>query len=414
MKKFIIFCLIGVMIASLVACTTPNINATPQNAKDILADVDANKVDTKDSLTPENSAKITDFGVKLLQSSLNSDKDNVLVSPISVIYALGMTANGADGDTLKEMENTFGLPIDELNSYMNAYLKTLKSDDKYKLNIANSIWVRKGVGFEPKSDFLQKNKDYYNAKIYEAAFDSNTVKEINSWVKDNTSGMIDSIIEKIPEEARMYLINALALEAEWEKKYSEGQVQKDDFTKEDGKTKEIDFMYGSENSYIEGENEKGFLKYYVDRKYSFVALLPNEGITIKNYVESLNGEKIHKLLNETKEVKVNTSIPKFENEFSISLNDGLKNMGIKKAFDANESDLSKIGKNLMISNVLHKTYISVHEQGTKAGAVTAVEVGVTSMPVEKPKEVYLNRPFVYMIVDTENNVPLFIGTYEGK
>lgn len=107
MKKFIIFCLIGVMIASLVACTTPYINATPQNAKDILADVDANKVDTKDSLTPENSAKITDFGVKLLQSSLNSDKDNVLVSPISVIYALGMTANGADGDTLKEMENTF-------------------------------------------------------------------------------------------------------------------------------------------------------------------------------------------------------------------------------------------------------------------------------------------------------------------
>ncbi|NLW42169.1 MAG: serine protease, partial [Tissierellia bacterium] len=382
-------------------------------ATDIMKDVSRKDVDTSDKLTKENNIKVTDFGVDILKNSFGED-DNTLISPISVIYALGMTANGADGNTLSEMEDTFGLSVDELNGYLNAYLKTLASSEGAKFNIANSIWIREDENLKPSEDFLQKNKDYLDAKIFEAKFNIDTAKEINNWVSDNTSGLIDSIIDEISDDAMMYLINALALTAEWESPYSEDQVIEDDFTKIYNEKEKTEFMFSKLNSYIEGENETGFLKYYKDRKYAFAALLPNEDININDYVKSLNGEKVNSLLSEVEDKETLTTIPKFESEFSYILNDSLKSMGIKKAFSPEESEFSKMGADLFISSIIHKTYISVHELGTEAGAVTAVIMEATSMPMEEPKEVFLNRPFVYMIIDTENNVPLFLGTYNGK
>lgn len=410
MKKILILILVGLLI--MTGCGVNN-SASISEATDIMKDVSRKDVDTSDKLTKENNIKVTDFGVDILKNSFGED-DNTLISPISVIYALGMTANGADGNTLSEMEDTFGLSVDELNGYLNAYLKTLASSEGAKFNIANSIWIREDENLKPSEDFLQKNKDYLDAKIYEAKFNIDTAKEINNWVSDNTSGLIDSIIDEISDDAMMYLINALALTAEWESPYSEDQVIEDDFTKIYNEKEKTEFMFSKLNSYIEGENETGFLKYYKDRKYAFAALLPNEDININDYVKSLNGEKVNSLLSEVEDKETLTTIPKFESEFSYILNDSLKSMGIKKAFSPEESEFSKMGADLFISSIIHKTYISVHELGTEAGAVTAVIMEATSMPMEEPKEVFLNRPFVYMIIDTENNVPLFLGTYNGK
>jgi serine protease inhibitor len=410
MKKISILILVGLIV--LTGCGVNN-SASISEATDIMKDVSRKDVDTSDKLTKENNIKVTDFGVDILKNSFGED-GNTLISPISVIYALGMTANGADGNTLSEMEGTFGLSLDELNGYLNAYLKTLASSEGAKFNIANSIWIREDENLNPSEDFLQKNKDYLDAKIYEAKFNIDTAKEINNWVSDNTSGLIDSIIDEISDDAMMYLINALALTAEWESPYSEGQVTEDDFTKINNEKEKTEFMFSKLNSYIEGENETGFLKYYKDRKYAFAALLPNEDININDYVKSLNGEKVNNLLSKVEDKETLTTIPKFESEFSYILNDSLKSMGIKRAFSPEESDFSKMGADLFISSILHKTYISVHELGTEAGAVTAVIMESTSMPIEEPKEVFLNRPFVYMIIDTENNVPLFLGTYNGK
>lgn len=410
MKKILILILVGLLI--MTGCGVNN-SASISEATDIMKDVSRKDVDTSDKLTKENNIKVTDFGVDILKNSFGED-DNTLISPISVIYALGMTANGADGNTLSEMEDTFGLSVDELNGYLNAYLKTLASSEGAKFNIANSIWIREDENLKPSEDFLQKNKDYLDAKIFEAKFNIDTAKEINNWVSDNTSGLIDSIIDEISDDAMMYLINALALTAEWESPYSEDQVIEDDFTKIYNEKEKTEFMFSKLNSYIEGENETGFLKYYKDRKYAFAALLPNEDININDYVKSLNGEKVNSLLSEVEDKETLTTIPKFESEFSYILNDSLKSMGIKRAFSPEESDFSKMGADLFISSIIHKTYISVHELGTEAGAVTAVIMEATSMPMEEPKEVFLNRPFVYMIIDTENNVPLFLGTYNGK
>jgi serpin B len=157
------------------------------------------------------------------------------------------------------------------------------------------------------------------------------------------------------------------------------------------------------------------LKYYKGGKYAFLALLPNEGMSIESYIDSLDGENLYSLLSNVIRCEVRTSIPKFESEFAIEFSEILSNMGMPTPFDPYNANFTKMGesitKQLYISRVIHKTFIQVAEKGTKAGAVTVVEVGdnASAAPTE-PKRVYLNRPFVYMIIDTQNNVPIFIGS----
>ena len=142
-----------------------------------------------------------------------------LISPLSVLYALSMTANGADGETRKQMEEVLGMDIQGLNSFMKAYMEKLPAAEAYKMSIVNGIWFRDDPGFEVNRDFLQTNADYYNAEIRKAAFDEATRKEINDWVKTNTDGMIPDILDQIHPAAVMYLVNALAFEAKWAQEY---------------------------------------------------------------------------------------------------------------------------------------------------------------------------------------------------
>ena len=160
----------------------------------------------------------------------------------------------------------------------------------------------------------------------------------------------------------MYLINALAFEAEWQKIYNKGRVREGVFTKEDGTRQNVELMYSEEYEFLKDEKATGFIKYYADRKYAFVALLPDEGVTVSDYVDSLTGERLRELLTDPKPVQVNAAIPKFEIEYSVKMNEILKGMGMVDAFDYEAADLSGIGSssrgNLFISRVLHKTYCS--------------------------------------------------------
>lgn len=410
-KKILLLGLCGLMsISTLTACVSAKL---PKNfsSEDLMEDVKIEEVDTKTALNEENNKKMTEFGTKIFQNTLSQEGENTMVSPLSIASALAMVANGADGETLAEMENTLGFTKDELNSYLNAYVKSLPRDEAYKFMLGNSIWVNQGI-LNPNPEFLQVNKNYLNSSIYSSKFEDKTLKEINSWVSENTQGMINSIMSQIDPNAAMYLINALSLDADWEKPYDEGQVQEGDFTKADGQVEKVEYMYGKEYSYIQGENETGFSKAYKDGKYSFVALLPNEGQSIDEYISTLTGEKIQGLLNNTSEEEVITALPKFNSTYGLSLNDSLKKMGINQGFSPEHANFTKMGEsngNIFINSVVHKTFISVHEKGTEAGAVTAVTMETTSAPAQTPKQVYLNRPFVYMVIDTENNVPIFIG-----
>ncbi|MSC84895.1 serine protease [Eubacterium sp. am_0171] len=384
-------------------------------ASDLMKGVKANDVSKEAVLRDEDTVAAADFAVRLFEAS-RQENSEVLISPVSVLYALAMTANGAEGETLTQMEDVLGLSVEELNPYLYAYKEALASGNKYKLDLANSIWFKEDESLTVNPDFLQANADWYDAELYQAPFDNSTLKDINNWVSDKTDGMIEDILDEIPDEAIMYLINAIAFDAEWENIYKENEVMADVFTTENGSEQIAELMYSEENEYLEDENTTGLIKYYKDGKYAFAGLLPKEGISVSEYISSLTGEKLMRLLNNSQSVPVDAAIPKFENEYDTEMSEILKDMGMTNAFDPGMADFSGLGTstdgNIYINRVLHKTYIAVDEQGTKAGAATAVELMTEAAMIDSAehKTVYLNRPFIYMLIDSEAKLPVFMGT----
>ena len=406
MKKLIALILALATLLSLTACVV---------SQDLMKDVPAKAVDVLPDMDT-GAAATADFGVRLFQTTMEEGK-NTLISPLSVLYALAMTANGADSETLAQMEQVLGMDAENLNSFMLAYMDLLPKDKACKMSLANSIWFKDDPRFEVKESFLQTNADYYDASIYKAAFDQGTLNDINAWVKKHTDGMIPEILDKIPEDAIMYLVNALAFEAEWDEIYEKTQVWGGDFTTEDGTRQDVEMMHSQENAYLEDDLATGFIKYYKGRKYAFAALLPNAGVTVSEYVDSLTGEHLLEMLSDPEHVQTIVTLPKFETEYDIEMSAHLEAMGMPDAFDYRVADFSRMGTytgedvNICIDRVIHKTFISVAEKGTKAGAATVVEMDTEgAMSVEDYREVVLDRPFVYMLIDCETNLPFFIGT----
>lgn len=351
-----------------------------------------------------------DFAVTLFQNSLNM-QGNTLVSPLSVMLALAMTANGADGETLAGMEKALGgssLPIDELNEYLYHYIKYLPSGEKYKVTPANSIWIRDGFAENVKETFLQKNADYYGAAAYRAPFDDTTLADINGWVKENTDGMIEKVIDSIDPSTVMFLINALIFDAEWAEKYESSAVHDAPFHPYGGGEKTVSMMYSDEYFYLSDNGAEGFIKPYAGDKYSFAVLMPQEGTDIYDYIKTLSGGKLLAILNARKSEAVSAGLPKFSYDYELLLNNALSAMGMSRAFDPNSAEFTKMSDSeLYISKVIHKTFIEVAEQGTRAGAVTVVAMDEAAMMTEHT--VILDRPFVYMILDNATNLPIFIG-----
>ena len=381
-------------------------------AEDLMSGIIPQKEGGKVQITNEKQA-ITDFALRLLRENEVSG-ENVLVSPLSVLCALALTVNGAEGETRQEMERVIGMDTDKLNSFLSGYFSNLPAGEKYKLSLANSIWFTDDESFKVNQGFLQKNADFYGADIYKTAFNSDTCKQINEWVSQKTDGMIEEILDSVPQRAVMYLVNALAFDAEWEEIYTESHIGNGIFTKEDWTEQTVEFMSSEEGVYLSDGKAVGFMKYYSGRKYAFAALLPDENTTVSEYIASLDGAALNKMLSEAEKTRVLAYMPKFKTEYGKELSEALRNMGMPLAFDRIKAQFGGLGSaepnNIYIGRVLHKTFMSVDEKGTKAGAATVVEMlkneGIVT---EQPKRVYLNRPFVYMIVDCENNVPVFMG-----
>ena len=352
----------------------------------------------------------TEFYLDLFQNSAEQSKgENLLVSPYSVSQALAMTANGADGQTKSEMESVLGndIELEKLNQYLYAQRISQPDTDTCKLSTANSIWIRDGFNVRP--DFLQTNANYYGADAFHAPFDDSTVDDINHWIDYHTDNMIPQMLDNIPDNIVMYLINAVAFDGKWETSYQDSDVSKRDFTAYDGTAQSVDMMHSEkEYMYLKDEHAQGFYKYYAGRRYAFAAMLPDEDISIDDYVAGLTPESLHETLANPKYELFSTNIPKFSYEYEIKLNDTLSEMGMPTAFTdaADFSGMSDIS--LCINEVRHKTFIDVSETGTKAAAVTIIGTEPTS--VQLPSfEITLDRPFVYYIVDTETYLPVFMG-----
>lgn len=410
--KTMIICM---LIVSLSACSTMN-TATPAALT-----LPQGKAVKDVQLTPEAKRQLSQFYMTLFSKC--QDDDNVLISPMSILYAMAMTANGADGETLKELENVLaqGQSIEQLNGYLKRYLKEIMSeqDEDAKFKMANSLWYNESNGnVEIKAPFLQTVADYYDASIFKSKFSDKTKDEINQWITEHTDQMINNMIDRLDSQTFMVLVNALVFDAKWLKTFEEYQVSDGVFNNIDGTTSQIEFMSDRENSYYQNDSAVGFAKPYANGRYSFVAILPkDEQLDIEAFIDELPTWDYEAFLTPVDNVKVDIEMPKFKYEYACELVDVFKSLGIAQAFDES-ADFSKMVTSdlpVYIGKVSHKTYIENSELGTKAGAATVVEMICGSMPPQEEiiEHVKLDRPFVYMIIDNSYQLPIFIGAIKA-
>ena len=352
-----------------------------------------------------------DFTVELFNAAYEGG--DALISPVSVLAALAMAEAGAEGETLSQMEEVFGVDAETMRLALSAYMSSVAGTEA---KTANAIWFRDDGSFTPNEDFLADCASFAGAEVFADEFTGALAGRINGWISEHTDGMIKDVLDKVDPSAVMYLVNALAFEADWAAQYSEQQIRPGAFHAEGGEL-EAELMYSEENVYLEGEGFTGFMKPYKGGRYAFAALLPTG--SLDTLLGSLTGEKLAAALENAAEAEVNAGLPSFEGRTRTELSAALAGMGMTDAFDMGLADFSGMGESglggIFISRVLHETFIEVTPQGTRAAAATVVEMNAESaMIVEDVKQVFLDRPFAYMIVDTQYNVPLFFGVVTGE
>lgn len=369
------------------------------------------------SMDPSLHASVTDFSWSLFQRSLK-EGGNVLVSPTSVYLALAMTLNGAKGDTLESMMDALSagsIPLSLFNEESRNWVSLLgEKSDKTKVSVANSIWFRKD--YPVRRDFLVTNANFYNAGAMGMDFsDPKAADAINNWVKENTQGAIDKMVEEIREDTMLYLINAVYFKSDWKEPFLTEDTGKAFFSGAKGSV-ETDFMHrNGDMTFLEGEGYEGVLLPYVSDQYEFFALLPEEGLEKEEWINRWEGTELGQALNQGRLMNVTLSLPKFEMRHESSLNQTLSDMGMGIAFDA-AADFSGMNQegisNLYIGEVLHKTFARINEKGTEAAAVTSVDMRLTSMPLEG-RTLNIDRPFLFGIWNKETQTPLFLGWMES-
>lgn len=372
--------------------------------------------------TPQTSAMdekmraaYADFAYKLFAMCAKED-DNSLVSPFSVYTALAMLANGAEGETAEQIRVLLGLTESERNAYMAAWIAALTGQSDIAFTCADSLWVQDRYQKKVKKTFLDACSDSFKAEVFAAAMNDGTVKDINAWVEKHTKGMIKEIFEPgdIDSDVLMVLINAITFDAKWAISFPTESVEQNAlFNGEDGKHKIVEMMHGDADSvYLENDYVYGCTKAYTGGKFRYVALLPKEGMSLDEAIASLNGTTVDALFaGAIYGDEVSIALPKYECAYSKELKDALRALGMEDAFTA-RADFSNMfpTEPSYVDRVIHKTYMSLDSAGTKAAAVTAVTNRKLSAAIGK-RSIRFDRPFIYMIVD-ENNLPLFIGTYE--
>ncbi len=398
LKKMICIALLLAMLVQLTACAEAEKPPVKTGTVDLMENVTPVSVTVQEG-SDSNSAAMADFAISLLQKS--NQNENCILSPYSIYTVLAMTANGADSQTLRQMEEVLGMSAAELN----VYLYSLSQNCGAELQSANSIWLRNSEDFSAEEEFLQINADFYGADIFSADFDTDTLHELNAWIFEKTDGRIDSALERIDPNTMMYLINALTFESEWKTPYDEFSVREDVFHAENGDI--IAQMMSSEESvYLDDGKAIGFMKPYKNEQYSFVALLPNGDIG--EYISTLSADSLLNTVKNASENTVFATMPKLELTYSALLKDTLSAMGMPDAF-TDSADFSRISNTeLFISEVLHKTYLRVDELGTQAGASTVVVMDAKGFAIDA-KTVVLDRPFVMGIYDNLSECFIFLG-----
>lgn len=334
----------------------------------------------------------------------NSDSSNIIMSPLSMNLALLILANGTNGKAREEIEDYLGGTTKDLND---KYAHLFESQSlSQELKIANSIWCLDSLLI--KKDYEDKMKKLFLADIYKTSnLGPVAANLINSWVREKTDDMIDGIVDQFADGGKMVLVNAMYFENEWETKFDIFETTREAFYTKDGKIF-VDMMNGEVDSYMETNDFVGFQKDYKNHKYSFLAMLPKKDNS--KFEDLYTGE----FLSSEQHTKTRISMPKFDFGYQTDLSFALCHMGINKIFDKGDfTPMLGIG-NHSIDSVFHKSRIVVNEERTIAASITAnLLITGTIEREEAKKEISLNRPFYFMILNKATNVPVFIGYLEN-
>ncbi len=418
MKKAILFILLTVMAFSIFSCAQPVSGQVIKSDKPRDTSPATSAADLE-KLVEGNSA----FAWNLFQV-LKEKNGNIFYSPYSISEALAMTYAGANGVTAQQMEDAlqFLLSQDKLHPAFNALDLLLaqrgegaqgKDDEGFRLNVVNAIWGQKDYKFI--NTFLDVLAQNYGAGLRIVDFKNkpeDARKIINQWVADQTENRIKDLIPQgaIDTLTRMVLTNAIYFNAAWLNQFEKDRTDPATFNSLDGSTTTVQMMHQTEDfNYTEGDNYQAIELPYSGNELSMVILLPKEG-SFNEFQDSLNAEQVNGIINNLQQANVILSMPKFEFDSSFSLKNTLTEMGISDAFNPDKADFSGMdgNKDLYISDVIHKAFVSVDENGTEAAAATAVIVSTTSMPA-KQATMNIDRPFIFFIRDIQTGAILFIG-----
>jgi serpin B len=359
------------------------------------------------------------FGFEFFKKvhEVSGSSSNLMVSPLSVSLALGMARNGASGSTLQAMNNTLGfagMSDAQVNESYQHIIGTFTSlDPKVKLQIANSTWYRSGFGVEPS--FISTNQQYFDSEVTALNFaDPAAVNTINGWVSDKTNKLIPTIIDQIPADAVMYLVNAVYFKGLWKYQFETSNTAPKPFTLSDGSVVQAPSMNQHATfPYFKGTGFEAIELLYNQGNFVMSVILPDAGKSIGDIIPLLSQESWNTWSKQFADRDIQLQLPKFKYAYEEKqMKPVLTGMGMGVAFDADQADFTRINSEggLYISRVLHKSYIATDEAGTEAAAVTAVEIGVTSVGPDQVYHFTVNRPFIYFIQEKSTGTILFIGT----
>ena len=349
------------------------------------------------------------FGFKLLHDLRERDPGgNIFISPLSISIALTMTYNGAVGETERAMAEALeidGLDLSTINN-SNAALRTSleNPDPKVEISIANSIWSRQGIDFNP--EFLERNRTFFGAEIASLDFSSpQATAIINDWVNTNTNGKIEKIVDRIDPQTLLFLINAIYFKGNWQDEFDPSRTRQGTFQLPNGGEKQVQMMRREgEYPYFRSENFEATSLPYGDGQLGMYIFLPSRDSSLNKFLRNLNTENWEGWISQFQDRRHEMMLPRFKLEYEVRLNDTLKALGMGIAFGGG-ANFSGMGPNLFISEVRHKTFVEVNEEGTEAAAVTAVVIAASVPPVFR-----VNRPFFFTIYDAETQTILFMGT----
>ena len=334
---------------------------------------------------------------------------------------MGMLANGADGQTQQEILKALGcegdMTLDELNAFSRSMMQyAAKADPSTTVNIANYIALNKHYAL--KNAFAKAVSANYQAGIESLDFSSSkTTAHINDWCKKHTDGMIPTIIDQVDANAILYIMNAIYFNGSWEKKFKKSETKLENFRGYTRDIKRVNMMH-SAGKYFFADNDlfSAINLPYGNGAYALTVLLPHEGKSVDEMMKSLDAEKLAAVSRQMEECVVDLKMPRFTTELELPLNEIVSKLGAPSMFDSSKANFSKLAEgNVFVSKMLQKAKIEVSEEGTKAAAVTAATVMLTSLQPEPRRVVFhADHPFVYMITDVRSGSIYFIGQFTGE